>query len=265
MKQHTIFYALTNLALVLAAGLAPANAQPKLTPGATFAVQFPEMPPTYYAVDQNQTLKAQMTVYLPTNYDPAKKYPLFIFLGGGNGGGGGGVGTPREVTGGKDFICVNTPLFIAPASKPPGKKGLVIITAADGKYMWPFFKTMLDKLEQTVPNIDPAHRVLGGFSNGAHATAALLEGSNGEVARRFSGFLFGEGGGKLEHYDLLKGKTVLVFSSNAKSKPRAMEICETAKGAGALATFQIEDVGAHDFPKKAYPAIGRWLREAAAK
>ena len=46
--------------------------------------------------------------------------------------------------------------------------------AEDGRYMWPSFKSMLEKLEEVVPNIDPVHRILGGFSNGAHATAALM-------------------------------------------------------------------------------------------
>ena len=129
--------------------------------------------------------------------------------------------------------------------------------------MWPFFKTMLEKLEEVVPNIDAAHRVLGGFSNGAHATAALLDQSDGEVARRFSAFLFVEGGGKLRHYDLLEGKPFLMVSSNAKSQPRAQQICDAAKAAGAKATLIVEDVGAHDFPVSAYPAVRSWLREAA--
>ena len=47
--------------------------------------------------------------------------------------------------------------------------------------MWSLYKTMLAKLDQTVPNIDPAHRVLGGFSNGAHTTAGLIDQSDGEL------------------------------------------------------------------------------------
>jgi predicted esterase len=129
--------------------------------------------------------------------------------------------------------------------------------------MWPFFKTMIEKLEEAVPNIDPAHRILGGFSNGAHATAALIDQSGGEVTRRFSAFIFVEGGGRLQHYELLKGKPLLMVSSNAKSKPRAQEICDTARAARARSTLLVEDVGKHDFPVSAYPAVGRWLRGPA--
>lgn len=53
-----------------------------------------------------------------------------------------------------------------------------------------------------------------------------------------------------------------MVSSNAKSKRRASEICETAKAAGAKATLLVEDVGKHDFPVSAYPAVGQWLYEA---
>jgi hypothetical protein len=138
-----------------------------------------------------------------------------------------------------------------------------IMQEVDGQYMWPYFKTMLERLEKLVPNIDPAHRVLGGFSNGAHATAALIDGSDGEITRRFSAFLVVEGAGKLKHYELLKGKPFLMVSSNAKSKPRAQQICDAAKAAGARTTFIIEDVGKHDFPVSAYPGVRAWLRGPA--
>jgi predicted peptidase len=239
---------------------------PKLAPGTTFTVTFPEMPPTFYAVFEKQDAKAQMTVFLPSNYDAGKKFPLLIFLNGWDGGAGGDLGVARSLCQGRDFICVSMPLFKATDFKvaDPNVPGAgFVMQAEDGKYMWPFFRTMLEKLEEVVPNIDPAHRILGGFSNGAHAIAALLDESEGEVARRFSAFLLVEGGGKLQHYDLLKNKPFLMVSSNAKSKRRAQEICDTAKAAGAKATLLVEDVGKHDFPVSAYPDVGQWLRGVA--
>ena len=35
---------------------------------------------------------------------------------------------------------------------------------------------------------------------------------------------------------------------------------EAAKAAGAKAELLVEDVGKHDFPVKAYPKVGAWLR-----
>ena len=74
-----------------------------------------------------------------------------------------------------------------------------------------------------------------------------------------------EGGGKLRRYDLLKGKPILMVSSNAKSKPRAQQIRDAAEAAGARATLVVEDVGHHAFPVSAYPAVREWLRGPATK
>jgi hypothetical protein len=110
------------------------------------------------------------------------------------------------------------PLFRAPGftvdqANSPGKD--FILTEPDGRAMWPVFKTMLDKVEALVPNIDKGHCVVGGFSNGAHAIAALIDGSDGEICKLFSAFLI------------------------------------------------VEDVGKHDFPVSAYPAVREWLRGPA--
>jgi len=241
---------------------APALAlAPALAPGGTLSIAFPEMPPTFYAVYNKKDVKAQMTVWLPRNYDPGRKHPLLVFLNGWDGGPGGNPGVARSLSEGQDFVCVSVPLFKATDPKAPG--GEIIMRDADATYMWPFLKTMLAKLDELVPNIDPGHRVLGGFSNGAHAAAGLIDKSEGEIARRFCAFLFVEGGGRLQHYDLLKGRPFLMVSSNAKSRPRAQQICDAAKAAGAKATLIVEDVGKHDFPVSAYPAVRAWLRGPA--
>jgi hypothetical protein len=233
----------------------------KLVPGVTFTVQFPEMPPTFYDLYQKKNVKPQMTVFLPTNYDQGRKHPLLVFLNGGDGGTGSDPSVARALSAERDFICVGVPLFKVTDPKAPG--GDYIMRDPDGRYMWPFFRTMLAKLEELVPNIDPAHRVLGGFSNGAHAVQGLIDESDGDIARRFSAFFFVEGGGRLGHYDLLRGKPYLMVSSNTKSRPRAQEIYDAAKAAGAKATLIAVDVGQHDFPKSAYPAVQEWLRGLA--
>ncbi len=263
MKTTLRAFAFTFL---LAASALAAEPSAKLAPGGLLTIQFPDMPPTFHAIFQKKEVKAQMTVFLPSNYEPGRKFPLLIFLNGWDGGSGADLGVARSLCQGRDFICVSMPLFKAADFKvdKPNTPGVgFIMVAEDGKYMWPFFKTMLAKLDEVVPNIDPAHRILGGFSNGAHATSALLDGSDGEIARRFSAFLCVEGGGKLQHYDLLKGKPFLMVSSNVKSKPRAQQICDSAKAAGAKATLIVEDVGKHDFPTSAYPAVRAWLRGLA--
>jgi predicted peptidase len=245
----------------LAEGDLVAEPKPKLSAASTFTIGFPEMPPTFRALmhpEQKET--AQMTVFLPSNYSAERKYPLLVFLNGGDGGNGSNPGVARALSEDKDFVCLSVPLF---RTGDPTANGNFVVRQADGKTMWPYFRTMLAKLDTLVANIDPAHQILGGFSNGAHATAALIDGSDGEITKRFSAFLFVEGGGHLEHYDQLTGKPLLMVASSAKSKPRAEEILNTAKDAGALGTFVFQDAGGHDFPKTAYPAVREWLRGAA--
>lgn len=252
------------LSLAAMAASAPA---PQLVPGKAFTIPFPDMPPTFYAVFQNKDVKAQMTVFLPRNYDAKRKHPLLVFLNGWDGGDAANPGVARSLSQEQDFVCVIMPLFKSPDFKvttPNVPPTGFIMCDADANYMWPYFKTMLAKLEDVVPNIDPAHRVLGGFSNGAHATSALLDESDGEVAKRFSAIFFVEGGGKLHRYDQLKGKPFLIVSSNEKSRPRAQQICDAARTAGAKAMLIVEDVGKHDFPTSAYPAVREWLRVVAS-
>ena len=145
------------------------------------------------------------------------------------------------------------PLFKKIAPKEPG--GNVIMRDEDALYMWPFFRTMLAKLFDIVPNIDKDHMMIGGFSNGAHASQGLIDESDGEIAKQFSAFFFIEGGGRLKHYQLLKGKPSLMVSSQAGSKPRPQEICDQATTAGTLTTFIFEDTGSHAIPMKAVPAM----------
>ena len=85
-----------------------------------------------------------------------------------------------------------------------------------------------------VTNVDSSHQILLGFSNGAPRIAALIDGSDGEVMRRFTAIGFVEGGGHLVEYEQLEGKPFLMVSSQAGSKRRAQEILDMAKAAGAI-------------------------------
>ncbi|MCX7826879.1 MAG: alpha/beta hydrolase-fold protein [Verrucomicrobiae bacterium] len=250
------------LLLLCAISLRADDAAPRLAPGQTLTFRFPEMPATFAERLDPKNIPPMMTVFLPRNYDPQRKHPLLIFLSGGGGSRGQNPTVARKLTEEKDFICVDMPLFkkkLDPPT-PTNKTARLVLQADDCRYMWSFHKVMLAKLEETVPNIDPAHRVLGGFSNGAHATAGLIDQSDGEIARRFTAFFFGEGGGRLQHYELLKGKPFLMLYGSEQSGKRAKEIYAAAVAAGAKATLhEMKGVG-HAFPESQYPAVRAWLR-----
>ena len=264
MKQRTTFLHIVLASMFSCGFLSRADDHsPVLSPGSRCIITFTDLPPTFHSLAKKREAPARMAIYLPRNYDRSKKHPLLVFLNGGDGGDGSALGVAQGITGQQDFVCVNMPLFRTPGyqpTKPGSPGGNFIITEPDGRAMWPHFKTMLEKLEALVPNLDPKHRVIGGSSNGAHSIAALIDGSDGEVCKRFSAFLFVEGGGKLVHYEHLKGKLFMMVSSQSKSQPRALEITEQAGAAGARTTFLLQDVGAHGFPEAAYPKVMAWLR-----
>jgi hypothetical protein len=233
---------------------APA-AEPASKPaaGALITVKFPEMPRTFAGAS------SQMTIYLPANYDANRRHGLLVFLQGGTGGDGGNPGVARGLADDKDFVCVSVPLF---KNKDPNQ--MALIRPADGELAWPLYKKMLAKLEEAVPNLDANRRIVGGFSNGAHMTAALVDAAGGEAAAYFSAFFFAEGGGKLEHYERLKGKPFLMVYGSRQSQGRATEVLQTAVAAGAKGTlYGMHNVG-HAFPPSEYPAVREWLLWAAS-
>lgn len=230
--------------------------KPRLAPGATFTIQFPDLPPTFADLYDHNGVKPMMTVALPRNYDPAKKHPLLIFLGGGTGGTGGNPGVARALAEDRDFICVGLPLFKekVPPPTPANSRERILIHDADGKFAWPIYKKMLARLEELIPNIDPAHQVLGGFSNGAHTTAYLLQESGGEAARRFSAFILVDGGGGLRRFELIKGKALMMVCGKWRPKE------DDARAAGVKVTVYRMKKPEHAFPASEYPVVRAWLR-----
>jgi predicted esterase len=233
-----------------------------LLPGHSLTFEFPDMPLTFQDQQTKTTKPATMTVFLPTNYDPARKFPMILFLNGGDGGAGGNPGVARGICQSKDFICVNLPLFKADTKD-------YIIRDADCKMMWPLFKRMLAKLTDTIPNIDPANRILGGFSNGAHATGGLIDCSDGEAARWFSAFFVVEGAGRTQRYDLIKGRPLLICyggqAGRDRTRARVQEFSAVAHEAGVKVTVhEMKDTG-HAFPSAEYAFVRKWIQDVALK
>jgi hypothetical protein len=89
------------------------NPAPTLQPNSVFTLEFPELPPTFYVQKGGGKVPAQISVRLPSNYSPEKKFPILAFLEGGNGGSAdlNATGGSSSMMGGSDYICVAMPLF----------------------------------------------------------------------------------------------------------------------------------------------------------
>lgn len=69
-----------------------------------------------------------------------------------------------------------------------------LISVEDFQTVSHAYRSMLQKLFDTVPNVTSERSVLGGFSNGAHTSALLIAGQDEFILRHFQAFYFVEGG-----------------------------------------------------------------------
>lgn len=162
----------------------------ELEPNAQLSFEFPELPNTLTGMVSGQKDLPKLGAILPSNYSPAGKHPLFVYLKGGSGTPYDGGAMARDIVGREDFIAVQMPLF--KMSQEKGKTLPVVIE--DLPVVSTAYRTMLEKLAATVPNIDWDRSVIGGHSNGAHTLSVLLAGNDEFITQHFRSFWFHEGG-----------------------------------------------------------------------
>jgi hypothetical protein len=228
-------------------------------------LQFPKLPPTMYNMVFGKSPVPMATVYLPADYSIDRKFPVLLWIDGGMGSDGNGARALSETFGNKGFILINLPQFmkklepLLPDSSNYWQR-LMLYYKPDNEIIWNSYKTMLDSIWSLVPNIDEANSFIGGFSNGGHTTAILLNRPNAEITRYFNKFIFIEGGVGLENYTVLKGKSV-IFMQGGKSPDWVRPMYQNAKDEGALANFVLMEGYGHEFPKSYQEVLKKWLIE----
>ncbi len=251
-------------AVLLALVCASAHARtPELAlrPGESVTVSFPELAPHLARMAADSKANPQMTIALPQDYDPTRRHPLLIFLGGGAGGNGDTASPGPAVTEGQDFVCVRMPLFkaeVAPLDAD-NRWSRLFIHDGDAEAVWRAYRVMLGKLHEMVPNADPERSAMGGFSNGANTTAVLLNTHAEELLGHVGAFFFIEGGAHLKQYDALRDRHMLLLQGE-RSGRWLSRVEAKAREAGAKVQHELmADVG-HGFPKSEHPRLRRWLR-----
>ena len=179
---------------------------PRVKSGATISLEFPDLPETL------SKSKPVLLVRIPDNYDPKRRYPLFLWVNGA----GGDPGVNTALVNPEDYICISMPLFPKPGAHTKianSSAPLIFMRHADIEVLWPSWKTMLEKLETVVPNIRKRAGVAAGFSNGGHSLGIVLshEESAKEFQRYFRTFVFAEGGSTLLTAKYISGRTLLIL------------------------------------------------------
>ena len=130
---------------------------------------------------------------------------------------------------------------------------------------------MLEDLKKRVPNISPSCRIVGGFSNGAHAIGMYLGNGYKEFSDFFNAYIFGDGGVSRE-YDLgsLRGKRAFVVYGDQSGgfgfrTPSGYCHAEVLLKALEKSRIQITDVPmegvGHVFPKKYKEQCKDWVTD----
>lgn len=120
-----------------------------------------------------------------------------------------------------------------------------------------------------IPNIESDHNVLGGFSNGAHSIAAIVDANDRDLLSRFDHFILVEGGLSLANGENLAGKDVLVMYGGSTEGRHGYvvealdAVYDRLLAGGANATRVIMEDTGHALPGKFYPRIAAWVHRVA--
>ena len=225
-----------------------------VAPGASLKFDFPEL-----TVDRYGAMAA-CHLTLPVDYDAKKKYPLVVWLGGGEGG-----NTPnKSFLPEGDFIIVGLPY--PKGANNPGQANMV----GDYAKVWTYHHFMLDEIAKLIPNIDKAHSIIAGFSNGGHAIDGMLRLSGKpKLTDYFGVFIFADGGGTVYSskgsLPDLKGKFAYACWGGEKgsNKPNTSQLPKALKAKGATVVgSEMAGVG-HAFAESERAKVAEWLEKVA--
>lgn len=235
-----------------------------LIPDTTLYLEFPQLPKTsyYQAIGKHST--PLCSIYLPRNFDESRKFPVILWIDGGMGGAGDCVKYVKDKVGDINYILINFPLFKNQIeSLKPDSSNLwsrLRVRNTDSDIIWTAYKIMLDSIFQLIPQIDCNNAFMGGFSNGAHATAVLLNRPQAEITHYFNKFFFIEGGDGLENYSILKNRPVLYIQGTELSFQNwVLSFYKKAKAKKANAKFVFMPRVGHNFPPMYFKFLRKWL------
>lgn len=260
------------VAVLMRGGVTMGSDEIKLETNAIIRFEFPELPKTLMGMATGEKKPALLTMQLPENYSTNAEIGLLVHLDGGRGGWGDRLGEGRSITGGRDFVCVNLPLFKRALDKKEIHDGLLIGTD-DFEVISRAYRVMLKKVFDTIPNIKQERCVMGGFSNGAHTTGVLMAGQDEFILSHFRTFYLVEGGvgplaGNVLHKAPMKRcRFLLLNGDQVKDKSRDEPSRQFASGVVLVAQKHNLDLTSiamrgygHELPAPYMKLVGNWIR-----
>ena len=231
--------------------------------------EFPSLQPSLDMLIHKKSGPVQASVYLPKDYQPRKKMPACIFLNGFTGGEASHAGSVKSIVGDRGHISINLPLFkskVARLKKDESNYWMrAFIEDKDYKAIWAAYRVILKRIYEAVPNIDVSRTAMGGFSNGAHITAVLLNNPRCRVYDYVSHFYFIEGGCYFRRTKALDHRSVLIYQGADWEKPwlaDAMAAAQANDSANVSVDF-MQGVE-HKFPDAYKRKLKRWLKALPA-
>jgi len=221
-------------------------------------IEFADLPPTLFSAALEIPKVAAVAVSFPEDYDPAKTYPVLLFLGGSQGDTGHSAKKGRTIVGDAPVICMSLPLFLEhlePMKEDESNKWIrLYIDGKQGAYIWRQYEPMLEAAFALIPNHDPQRAYLGGFSNGANTTVALLnhEASREGLLRYFQHFILIEGGRELtvESAPLANYYIAWGGQHTGKMEDWLQPLTESLSEHGANVVYHEMEGVAHGFPEE---------------
>lgn len=258
------------LALALPGGM---QAQ-QLTPGNTVEIAFPDpnLPPTLYSLATGADRTPVLAVRLPDDYDPARRYPLLVYVPGLHGNRSGNVGNALTIAGPRGWVAASLPLFKAAVDRSEPGGGL-LVGFRDYPVIATAYRALLGRIFELVPNIDTSRSAMVGFSNGALTLAVLLSSHDDFVLSHFRSFVLVDHG--MFHLTDLheagaRDARYLILVGDQPDLGRELKLrgCALQQDSWRLLNVDLtceimKDTG-HAFPPEAMARVGRWLNEAPA-
>jgi len=242
----------------------------ELVPGKIIEIKFPkaDLPPTLYTMMTGTEAPPGLMVRLPDDFEPAKSYPLLVYVPGLHGGPKGNIGNAQTIAGPRGWIVASLPLF-KKSVDPNEVAGGIMVSMEDYSTISKAYQIMLGKLFELIPNIDRDRSAMVGFSNGAITIGILVSCHDEFILTHFKNFcLVDHGMFHLTdlHKKYAKDCRYLILVGDKEDMGRELKIRgsklqqDSWKLLGVNLTYQIMKDTGHEFQDRHMELVGKWLR-----